>query len=460
MNLSTYTPHIKKHFLLAYPVMLSQLGHMLAGQADTLMVGRLGAKDLAAASLANSIFGIVMMFGIGVSMAVTPLVATAHGENDNKKVATIFKHGVLTVLITALLLFVILLLGTDALRYMNQPDEVVQLAIPYSIYLSASLLPLMVFQAFKQFAEGLSDTKWAMYISVGANLLNICMNFVFIYGKMGFPAMGLNGAGLATLIARLLMALAMVLYVYNAGRFQKYWQKVNLKGFHRQEFRKILNIGLPTGFQFIFEVGAFSAAAIMTGWIGTHAQAAHQIAISLGAVTYMMASGIGAAATVRVGNLFGGKDIADMRIAGFVAFGMGILFMAFMGGGFLLFKDILPHFYVTEEEVIGIASSLLIIAAFFQVSDGVQVVGLGALRGMGDVKVPTIFAVLAYWVVGLPVGYLLGFTFNMEAEGIWYGLLIGLSISGCLMLLRFHVLSRNLKLKTSRKRIVKQFSEV
>ncbi|MCH7402980.1 MATE family efflux transporter [Belliella kenyensis] len=444
MNSINFKDHFSKTFTLAYPVMLSQLGQVLVGVADSMMVGRLGAIPLAAASLANSIFFVVLMFGIGVSMAITPLVAMADGKKKDNKIGRLFRHGFVINSATAFILFVLITLFTPMLKYMNQPEEVVTQAIPYLIIITISILPFMFFQTFKQFAEGLSQTKQAMYITLVCNGLNVFLNWVMIYGNLGFPPLGLNGAGWATLISRVLMGIIIAYYVFKSNRYKRFDLGFKIKKFSFPMVSKMIRIGVPTGFQYIFEVGAFSTAAIMMGWIGVTALAAHQIAINLASVSYMMASGLSAAAMVRVGNQLGRNDIKSLREAGFTVFTMVALFMLVSAFIFIVFREFLPSLYIDDPTVIRMSASLLVIAGIFQLSDGIQVVGLGALRGMADVKVPTIITLIAYWVIGLPLGYFFAFVLDLRELGVWYGLLIGLSITGVMLLVRFHTLSRGL----------------
>lgn len=444
-----YKEHFSRTFTLAYPVMLSQLGQVLVGVADSMMVGQLGATPLAAASLANSIFFVILMFGIGISMAITPLVAAADGNGNRKRIAKLFKHGFVINMFSGIVMFILIILAAPTLQYMNQPEEVVQMAIPYLAIITLSIIPFMFFQTFKQFAEGLSQTKQAMVITIVCNLLNVVLNWVLIYGKLGFPAMGLNGAGWATLISRVLMGAVIFYYVWKSKRYTSYKIGFGFKRLSYPMISKMLKIGVPTGFQFIFEVGAFSTAAIMMGWIGVNALAAHQIAINLASISYMMASGLSAAAMVRVGNQLGRNDIKSLREAGFTIFGMVIVFMFCFAVIFIVGRNFLPSLYIDELPVIEMTASLLVIAGFFQLSDGIQVVGLGALRGMSDVKVPTLITLIAYWVLGLPLGYFFAFQLGMGEQGIWYGLLIGLTSTGVMLLYRFHKLSG--KLLTSQK---------
>lgn len=439
-----YKDHYKKNITLAVPVMLSQLGHVMVGVADSIMVGRLGTIPLAAASLGNSIFAVILMFGIGMSFAVTPLVAAADGEKNYRKSAKVFKHGLYINLVTGAFLFLLTFAGAPVLYLLNQPEEVVLMTIPYLGIIALSLIPFMIFQSFKQFAEGLSFTKNAMFITVASNLVNVGLNYVLIYGKLGFEPMGLVGAGWATFISRVIMAIAMAVYVIKGSKYQRYLKGFRFKGFSKKLVIRMVKLGFPTGMQFVFEVGAFSSAAIMIGWLGAQQLAAHQIAINLASISYMMATGISAAATVRVGNQLGKNDIPNLRLAGFTSFVMGIGFMSITGLIFILGKSFLPGLYINEEEVVNIASSLLVIAAFFQISDGIQVVGLGALRGLEDVRVPTIIAVIAYWLIGLPFGYFLCFELELGARGIWFGLLTGLSMAAIMLSYRFNLLTKRL----------------
>ncbi len=450
MTIAVYKDHFKRNITLAVPVMLSQLGHVMVGVADSAMVGQLGTIPLAAASLGNSIFAIILTFGIGISYAITPLIAAADGKKHYQKSGKIFKHGLYINIVAGVLLYFLSYGVTFVLPFLDQPEAVAIMAAPYLNIIGLSLVPFMIFQSCRQFAEGLSLTKKAMYITIGANLLNIGLNYIMIYGKFGFPAMGLFGAGLATLISRIVMAIGMGIYIFKAGVFQPYIQKMRWRGFSKKLGKRMLKLGLPTGLQFVFEVGAFSAAAIMAGWLGAIQLAAHQIAISLTSVSYMMASGISAAATVRVGNQLGLNDIPTLRIAGFTSFIMAVAFMLVACLGFALGKDFLPGLYADELEVLQIASVLLVIAAIFQIFDGVQVVALGALRGLEDVKMPTIVAIISYWLIGLPLGYVLGFKLDLGIEGIWYGLLTGLAITAITLFLRFNILTNRLLAKNTK----------
>jgi MATE family multidrug resistance protein len=283
-----------------------------------------------------------------------------------------------------------------------------------------------------------------MVITLIANLVNAFTNWVLIYGNLGFPALGLDGAGWATFASRVFMAIALLAFVMRNKFFKQYDVSFHFKSINFVVIKRILSIGLPSGFQYFFEVGAFSTAVIMVGWLGTTQLAAHQIAINLASISFMAVLGISAAGSIRVGNAVGKQDISETRKAGFTAIISGALIMAFSGTIFIIFRNYLPTLYVDDKSVITIASSLLIIAALFQLSDGTQAVGIGILRGLTDVKIPTAITFIAYWLVGLPVGYLLGFTLELGVQGVWYGLLFGLTTSGILLTLRFNAKSKQL----------------
>ncbi|MCC5921267.1 MAG: MATE family efflux transporter [Cyclobacteriaceae bacterium] len=446
-QVSNYRHHFKKTITLAYPVMLSQLGHVMVGVADSIMVGQLGTTPLAAASFANSILTVVMVIGIGISFGLTPLVARADGENRRDQMHKILRHGLLLCLGVGILLAGFVYLSEDLWPLLKQPGQVVSEAREYMIVVAISLIPFMVFQAFKQFAEGLSSTKPAMYITVSANILNIFLNYLLIFGKFGLPELGLYGAGIATLISRILMAIGIIVFFKKSKVFQVFAEQLHRLKPTVSLMKDILRIGIPSAMQMVFEVAAFSFSAIMMGWFNEMVLAAHQIAINLASISYMVANGIGAAATVRVGNQLGRKDFPMLRAAGNTSFIMGIMLMSISCIIFIFARYQLPIIYINDPEVIQISAGLLAIAALFQLSDGIQVVGLGVLRGLADVKIPTVITLIAYWVIGLPLGYMLSFHWGVGPKGVWLGLLIGLTVAAILLLYRFNKLSKKLMIK-------------
>ncbi len=421
--------------------MLSQLGHVMMGVADNVMVGHLGARELASAGLANVAFNVLMLFGIGVSYAITPLVANADGAKDIDAVNHTLRHGLVINMINSFILVGIVYFGKNLLFHIRQPEEVVNLSIPYLEIITWSLIPILLFQTFRQFSEGLSNTWLPMIIVLACNVLNIGMNYLLIYGHGGFPALGLPGAGWATLISRVVMALGLMTYIYFAPRFSIYRPGFAFRNYSKALFSKMLHIGIPAGMQFIFEVAAFDFSLVMMGWLGTKALAAHQIAINLATVSYMTTSGLAAAAAIRVSNEWGKGDRVAMRRVAFVLMGMALAFMSAWGILFIAGRNALPYFYINDTEVVTIAGPLIVIAGLFQLSDGMQVVCAGALRGLHDVKVPSVFIFISYWIIGLPLGYWLGFHTALGPVGIWIGLLLGLTLTAAAMFSRFRYLS-------------------
>jgi MATE family multidrug resistance protein len=370
-------------------------------------------------------------------MGSVPLVAAADGRRDLPALGRLLVSSVWLSALAGLVLAGLGQLVPLLMRHLGQSPEVVALAAPWVRVISLSLLPLMIFQGFREFAEGLGLTRQAMWLSVLANVVNAALCYALVFGNWGAPRMGLMGSAWATLIARVLMAALMAAYVLLARPLREYRAAVRRRWPDGATLRRLFDVGAPIGVQMAFEVGAFAASAIMIGWLGAATLAAHQVAINLASITYMAASGIAAAATIRVGNLQGAGRRAEARQAGFAAYVLGFGFMGLMAGLFICTRHLLPHLYSHDPVVVAQAATLLLIAALFQVSDGLQVVGLGALRGLEDVKVPSVVALLAYWAMALPLGYFLGFKLHLGAPGVWVGLLVGLSIVAVVLLLRF-----------------------
>jgi MATE family multidrug resistance protein len=430
--------HIKRTLILSYPVMIGQLGFMMMGVIDSVMVGRIGATPLAAASLGNSLTLLIFVIGTGVAFAVTPLVAISVGAKKPKECGVYFRQSLIVNLSFSIILASVTYFCADLITYMNQPAGVALQAASYTKILGFSAIPTLFFYTYKQFIEGLSVMRPAMAATLAANIINLIGNWIFIYGNLGFPAYGLNGAGWATFFSRVFMGLALMIYVMRKEYFKQFDVSFHFRNINFPVIKKILRLGLPSGFQYFFEVGAFSFAVIMVGWLGTKPLAAHQIAINLASISYMAVLGISAAGAIRVGNAVGERNINEIRRSGFTALGLGAAVMFTSGLTFIILREFLPSLYIHDKTVISIASSLLIIAALFQISDGIQAVGLGILRGLTDVKIPTLITFTAYWIIGLPIAYLLGFTLDLGVQGVWIGLLTGLTASAFMLTFRFH----------------------
>ena len=429
--------HLLPTLLLAYPVMLSQLGHVLVNFVDSVVVGHIGKVPLAAVGVGVSTTSVLLVLGVGLSMGAVPLVAAADGRRDLPELGRLLVASVWTNALAGLLLAGLGQLVPLLLPMLGQPPEVVALAGPWVQVISLSLFPLMVFQGFREFAEGLGLTRQAMWLSILANVLNGLLCYILVYGKWGAPELGMMGSAWATLLARGLMAAFMAAYVLRAKRLRAERAAVVSWLPDGVTIRRVVDLGAPIGVQMALEVGAFGLSLLMAGWLGVTTEAAHKVAIDVASMTYMAASGIAAAATIRVGNLRGAGNLPAARQAGFAAYGLTLAFMGAMGILLISTRHLVPYIYISDPQVVEQAATLLLIAALFQVSDGLQVVGLGALRGLEDVKVPSVVALLAYWVVALPLGYFLGFKLHMGAPGVWTGLLVGLSIVAGVLLLRF-----------------------
>jgi MATE family multidrug resistance protein len=434
-----YKPYYTDNLRLALPIVVSQLGHTLVHLADSVIVGHFaGTLQLAAVSLVNSIFMLILVLGLGISYGLTPLIARENGSNNKEECGKLLSNSLLLNIVMGILLYLFVNYGTLLIiDHIGQSPDVVTFAKPYLQYLGLSIIPLMIFQTFKQFAEGLGFTKQAMYISIWGNVINIIVGIIFVKGMFGISPMGVKGVGLSTLIDRVLMCLVMSWYVFNSKNFKAYLIGFRFGFFDQVRSTKILKIGAPVSLQYAFEISAFSGAAILTGKIGAVEQAAHQVAINLAAVTYMIASGIASAATIKTGNNLGKNNYDDLRKSALASYHVVLVFMAVTALVFILGSDLLPYIYTKDLSVISIASRLLIIAGFFQLFDGTQVVGLAVLRGIGDVNYPTLITFVAYWIIGIPLGYFLGIRLGLGVNGIWYGLTFGLLTASVLLFFRF-----------------------
>ncbi|GAA4135787.1 MATE family efflux transporter [Sphingobacterium kyonggiense] len=424
---------------LAGPVVISQLGHTLVQTADTIIVGQFaGTISLAAVSLVHSVFMVVLVIGLGIAFGLTPLIAQENGRSNYQECAKLLSNSFWLNIISAIILFLAVYYGSMyAMQHADQDPEVVNTAKPYLLILSLSILPLMVFNTFKQFAEGLGFTKQAMNITIWGNILNVVLAIILVKGMFGIEPMGVRGVGIATLIDRILMMAVMAWYVLSSKNFKRYIQHFSIRFIDFSRIKQVLKIGAPVAMQFVFEIGAFAGAALIAGKIGATEQAAHQTAITLAAMTYMMASGIASAATIKIGNSFGNKNYFRLQKFATVSYHLVIVFMLICALIFAVFNQYLPYIISKDLTVIAMAAPLLIIAGMFQLFDGTQVVGLGVLRGMGDVNIPTFITFFAYWVVGLPVAYYLGIELQIGVKGIWYGLTLGLLTSSILLFLRY-----------------------
>lgn len=446
MNLSVYFREFSKNIRLAYPVILGMVGHTLISIVDNIMVGKLGAAELAAVSLGNSFIFVAMSFGIGFSTAITPIVAQNDARKDKEGVRDAFHHGLILCSGIGIALFALVYFCKPIMNYMGQPEEVVELAGPFVNIVAFSLIGVLAFQGYKQFADGMSKTKYSMYAIVVANIVHFIINFFLIYGVWIFPKMGILGAAVGTLLSRVIMIVMMHIMLKRDEDLGQYFSGFSLKNIQKKIVNKIVEIGLPSSLIMFFEVVLFTSAVWLTGFIGKNSQAANQIALSLASLTFMFASGLSVTAMIRVGNQKGLENFTYLKAVARSIVLLSLILQATFAVIFVVFHKVLPHIFLEMKnpekilentEVIAIASKLLIIAAVFQISDGVQAVVLGALKGLQDVKIPAIITFISYWLIGFPISYYLGLKTDLGAIGVWIGLLAALTAASIFLIIRF-----------------------
>ncbi len=453
VDFTRYTKEFSYNLKLAYPVILGMLGHTLIGIVDNIMVGKLGSTELAAVSLGNTMIFIAMSLGIGFSTAITPIVAEADAEKDKQKIRSAFHHGLLLCTILGFALFTLVTVSKPVLQFLHQPKDVIDLALPYLDWVAFSLVPLIIYQGYKQFADGLSHTKYSLYAIVMANAIHIAINYALIYGVWIFPKLGIQGAALGTVISRILMVVFMHFILRRKHDLKPHFGDFSFNQIKKSKLMKIINLGMPSAMQMLFEVALFTTAVWLCGNIGKTSQAANQIALSLATITFMFAMGLSVTAMIRVSNQKGFADYKKLIVVARSIFLLAVIIETVFALLFITLHNFLPPLFLdmdnggqamTNTEVIAIAAKLLIVAAVFQISDGIQVVVLGALRGLQDVKIPMYITFVAYWIIGFPISYLLGEFTQLKAVGVWIGLLAGLTSAALFLYLRFDKLTKKL----------------
>jgi MATE family multidrug resistance protein len=432
-----YQTDIIETFKLSLPIILGRFGAVMMGVTDNVMIGKVGYESLAAAGIANSVFIMVGIIPIGFLIVGSPMISAAISRNDKNECVNILKGCIQTSIMLSLFFILVMLFLAYNFHYFNQTAEVEALAVPYFLLVSASTLPLMVFIGIEQFSDGLEHTKISMFFNVTGLFVNAFINWLLINGHWGFPQMGLLGAGVGTLCARTYMCIGIWLVVKYLKDFQSFNLKMNLFKIDKTTLSQIVKSGVPSSMQFFFEVSAFSLAAIMVGWLGAIPLAAHNVAISIASVTYMISTGFATGASIRVGTAFGVKDYEGVQRAGKSAIVLVGTLMIFSCVSFIVFNNFFIGFFTDEPKVVEVATGLVIIAGIFQLGDGIQVVSIRSLLGINDVNIPTIITLSAYWIVGIPIGYLLCFTLEMGVTGMWIGLTLGLSVSALMLTFRF-----------------------
>lgn len=433
-----YKLDYKETIKLGVPIVLGQLAIVAVGLADNIMVGQYSTADLAASSFVNSLFNIPILFGLGFSYGLTPLVGQFFGRGDKFRVGGLLRNSLLANLIIGVLLTVIMFFFYINVHRMGQPEELLPLIRPYFLLQLASLIFVMMFNSFKQFADGITDTTTPMWIMLSGNLLNVIGNFILIYGYLGFPAMGLTGAGISTLISRILMFVAFAVYFSRNTAYRRY-----LVGYRRTDYNRndivILNkMGMMVGLQMGMETALFSITGVMVGWLGTIALAAHQVVISLSTLGFMVYYGVGAAISVRVSNFYGRGELKRVRHATTSGFHL-ILFLAILLSiFFLITRKYIGYVFTTSDEVVQVVSTLMFIMVFYQFGDSIQITYANSLRGVSDVTSMAVISFIGYFLIALPVSYIMGFVANIGITGVWIGYPVGLFLTGIMMCIRYY----------------------
>lgn len=442
---SQFKAHYRGLIQLGVPIVIGQLGIVIVGLADNIMVGHYNTLDLAAASFVNSVFNIPILFGLGFSYGLTPLVGQLFGKKDKFKIGQLLRNSLLMNGIMGLflsLLMVILYLNVDK---MGQPAELLPLIRPYFLLHLASLFFVMLFNSFKQFSDGITDTVTPMYIMISANLLNIIGNYILIYGKLGIPPLGVTGAGISTLTSRILMFVAFAILFYRRIYYRRYLVGYKRSRYNRPDILSLNKMGWMIGIQMGLETALFSITGIMIGWLGSIALAAHQVVVSISTLGFMIYYGVGAAISVRVSNFYGQGDYANVRKTTLAGFHLILCLALTASTLFLIFRNTIGQLFTNSEEVLQIVSVLIYILVAFQFGDSLQITFANALRGMGDVVSMAIISFIGYFLIAMPVCYLSGFLFNGGITGIWIGYPIGLTATGLLLCYRFYHITQNKK---------------
>lgn len=419
------------------------------GVVDNIMVGKLNADaPLAAAAVANIIFILVACIGIGVFATISPLVAKARSSGREQDCGLYLYGGMKLSLSLGFVLMLLLLIISWNFDWFGQKPEVNQEAKSYLAVIAFSIIPMMFFLAVKHFSDGLGVTLPAMVITVVGLVVNVFFNWVLIYGELGFAAMGLYGSGLATLISRVVMACLMIVYVLESKFFEIYLPNILADHSTKAQVRQILTLGLPSGMQYFFETGVFVFCTITTGWLTVEALAAHAIILSIATITYMIAAGVSFAGAISVGGALGVGNRERVVRAGFASILLVSILMLIASVILQVFgQEIIALYKNNSPAVMQIATTLLFIFIFYLLADGIQAVGVGILRGLSDVNVPTLMTLFAYWIIGIPASFWLSKYTELGVKGIWIGLTLGLTASAILLTARFFYLTSKNRLK-------------
>lgn len=429
--------HYKSLLLLGIPIVIGQLGVIVLGLADTLMIGRHSAIELGAAGFVNNMMNLAIIFSTGFAYGLTPVVGRLFGQNRPLRVGETLKSGLLANTVVAVLISVALGVLYFCLPYIGQPEELLPYIGPYFLTLLASVPFVLWFNAFKQFTDGITDTKTSMWILLGGNLLNIVGNYLLIYGPCGLPEMGLLGAGLSTLGSRVLMLVAYLILFFGTDRYRKYREGFFLGWIRKSDFIRLNRLGWPIALQMGMESASFSLSAIMVGWLGSAQLASYQIMISISQVCFMVYYGMGAAVSIRISNFAGQRDWKSVRQTARSGFHLILVIMAISSTAIYLLRHQMGGWFTDDATVSAMVAQVTIPFLLYQFGDGLQINYANALRGIADVRPMMWFAFIAYFIISLPLGYLFAFVCRWDIAGIWMAFPFGLTSAGIMYWLRF-----------------------
>ena len=443
MNIKSYIPFYRRNLSLAFPVMITQAGQMVVQFADNIMVGQLGTSQFAGVGFANALFAMGLVFCTCFTQGMIPYVGQNFGRGEHKKVSEYFTNGLALDTIMCIAVMAIMFAVVPLMDHMGQDPKILVYAREYYPIMVWSLAPFVLFYVIRALTEGVGNTKYTMYITVICNILNIFLNWVLIFGHCGFEAMGVKGAAVATFISRAAMLAIGIVILLSGKLYKRYLGDIRLSALNMKQFKEVAKTSFPISFQGLIEVTTFSLAGIMAGWFGEIAMAAHQASQTIITFTFMVAQGVGVAATIRVSHQYGERRFADARKAGFAASHISIALMTLSGIAFVLFNDTIPRIFTQDSEVLEIAANLLYVAAAFQLFDAVQLSALASLRALADVRWPLIMSLISYYAVGLPFAYIAGSHLGWGPVGVWLGLLAGLMLAAILYLYRFNKITKD-----------------
>ena len=442
MNIKSYIPFYKRNLSLAIPVMITQAGQMVVQFADNIMVGQLGTSQFAGVGFANALFSMGLVFCTCFTQGLIPFIGQSYGRGEHGKVSEYFTNGILLNALMCISVMAIMMAAVPLMDHMGQDPRILGYAREYYRIMVWSLAPFIIFYVLRALTEGVGNTKYTMYITVFCNVLNIFLNWVLIFGHFGVEAMGVEGAAWATFISRCAMLGIGIAILLSGKLYKRYLGDIRFRALNFSQFKDVMKTSFPMSFQGLVEVTTFSIAGIMAGWFGEVAMAAHQASQTIITFSFMVAQGVGVAATIRVSHQYGERRFADARKAGFAASHISIALMALAGITFILFNDVIPYIFTQDHHVAEIASKLLYVAAAFQLFDAVQLSALASLRALADVKWPLVTSLFTYYVIGLPFAYFAGTTFGLGPVGVWLGLLAGLMLAAILFLYRFNKITK------------------